>query len=85
MAPEAAADHNPTATEAYTLSSGPAVTVSVPKRLDSAGGGGTEIEIQSTVSDHAVLMIVLLLTNYSSFSTCLWPPIVHYRPRCPMP
>ena len=78
-------DHAPTmafTTEAYTLSSGPPISVPVsrsiapvPKRLGSDIGAVLE-----TVSDNAVLTIVV--ANYWSFSTRLWP-IVHLRPRCP--
>ena len=80
-------DHAPTmafTTEAYTLSPGPPISVPVsrsitpvPKQLPSASG-----TVLETVSDNAVLTIDV--ANYWSFSTRLWPPIVHLRPRCPM-
>jgi hypothetical protein len=74
-------DHTPTpalAMEAYSLSPGTPFSVPVPKQLGSASDLGLETPLK--VSDHPVLMIVV--ANYWSFSTCLWPPIVHY---CPMP
>ena len=82
MDPVVGVDHAPTttefATEAYTLSPGPPISVlgsgsePVPKQFGSASGRG--FESPSTVSDHAVLAIVI--ANYWSFSTCLQPPIV---------
>ena len=90
-------DHAPTmafATEAYTLSPGPPISVPVsgsivpvPKQLGSAlcsaSGAVLETPLALTVSDNAVLTIVV--ANYLSFSIRLWPPIVHYRPRRPIP
>ena len=73
MVPVVGADYASTtafATEAYTLSPGPPTSVLVPKQLGSASGQG--LEIPPTVSDHAVLTIVV--ANYWSFSTCLWSP-----------
>ena len=81
MVPVVGVDHAPTtafAAEAYTPSLNPPI---VPEQLGSASGG--ELEIQPTVSDHAILTIVV--ANYWSFSTCLWPLIVHCRPRCLIP
>jgi hypothetical protein len=86
--PVVGVDHAPTyhtafATEADTLS--PALPMSVPvsglivrvpEQLGSASG-------PDTVSDHAVHTIVA--ANYGLFSTCLWPPIVHYCPLCKYP
>ena len=83
MVPVAGVDHSRTtvfATEADTLSPGLPISVTVPKQLGSASDPG--LESQPTVSDHAVLTIVI--TNDWLFSTCLWPHIVHYHPRCPM-
>ena len=66
MAPVVGADHASTtalATEAYTLSSGPPVSapvsgsIPVPKQLGSSSGQG--LETPPTVSDHAVLKIVV--------------------------
>ena len=87
MVPVVGVDHTPTtefAAEACTLSSGPPISVPVlpvPKQLGSASGRG--LESPPAVSDHAMLMIII--ANYWSFSTCLWPPIVHYHPHYPMP
>ena len=87
MVPVVGVGHAPTtvfATEPYTLSPGLPISVPVsgsvpvPKQLGSASGRGSEIP--PTVSDYAVLTIVV--ANYWSFSTC---PVVYYRPRCPMP
>ena len=53
MGPVVGADHAPTtafATEAYTLSPGPLISVPVPKQLGSASGRG--LETPPTVSDH---------------------------------
>ena len=47
------------ATESYTLSPRP-ISVPVPKQFGSASGRG--LETQRTVSDHAMLMLVV--TNY---------------------
>ena len=89
MAPVVSVDHAPTtafAREAYTLPPGPPISVpavseleliSVSKQLDSASGRG--LETPSTVGDHVVHTIVI--ANYWSFSTCLWPPVAC----CPMP
>ena len=75
-------DHTPTttvATEAYT---GPSISapisgmIPMPKQLGSTSG--QELETPPTVSDHAVLTIVV--ANYWPFSTCLYLPVVHYRP-----
>jgi hypothetical protein len=77
-------DHVPTtafAAEGYTSFPGTTISVPVPNHLDSASGRG--LEALPKVSDHAVLTIVVV--NYWSFRTCLWLPIVHYCPRCPMP
>ena len=82
MVPVAGVDHAFTtvfATEAYTLS--PGSPISGSKQLGSTSGGG--LGAPSTVSDHAVLTIVI--ANYWSFSTCLWPLIVRYCLCCPMP
>ena len=46
------------ATEAYTLSLGSAISVAVTKQLGSASGR----ETQPTVSDYTVLTIILLIT-----------------------
>jgi hypothetical protein len=87
MVPVVGVDHAPTIAFATEVSPGPIISVSrsipVPtgKQLGSANSPG--LGISPTVSDHAVLTIVV--ANYWLFSTCLWPPIVHYRPRCPMP
>ena len=78
MVPVVGVGHAPTtafATEAYTLS-----PISAPV-LGPASGRG--LETPPTVSDHVVLTIVI--ANYWPFSNCLWPPIVRYRPRSPMP
>ena len=90
MVPVVGVDHAPTtafATEAYTPSRGPPTSVPlsgsilVPERLGSTSSQRSEIP--PTVSDHAVFTIIVV--NYWSFSTSLWPPIVHYRLHCPMP
>jgi hypothetical protein len=69
MAPVVGVDHAPTtafAKEAYTLSPGPPISmpvselILVPKQLGSASGQG--LETPPTVSDHAVLTIVV--ANY---------------------
>ena len=78
-------DHAPTITftsEAYSPPVPPiSVPVSelipVPKELNSVSG--QRLESPPTVSNHAVLTIVV--ANYWSFSTCLWPPVV---PLCKM-
>ena len=74
MVPVVGVDHAPTTAftaEAYTLSPGPLMSaVPVPKQLGSASGQG--LETPPTVSDHAVLTIVV--ANYWTFSTRLWPP-----------
>jgi hypothetical protein len=57
VVPADGVDHAPT-TDA--LSPGPPISVPVPKQLDSASGRG--LETQPTVSDQAVLMIVV--ANY---------------------
>ena len=80
-------DHAPTTafdTEVRTLSP-ISLPVTVSERLGSASGRG--LETPPTVSDHwhALPTIVVCVANYCSFSTCLWLPIAHYRPRCPMP
>jgi hypothetical protein len=87
MVPVVGVDHAPTtafAAEAYTLShtlsSGP---ISVPVREQLGFASDQGLEYQPTVSDHAVLTI--FVANCWSFSTCLWPPIIPCRPRCPMP
>jgi hypothetical protein len=95
MVPDVGVDHAPItvfATEAYTptMTPSPGLPISVPvsgsipvpEQL-SAGDRELELETPPTVSVHAVLTIVI--ANYWSFSTCLWPPIVHFHPRCPMP
>ena len=82
MVPAVGVDQAPTtafATEAYTLSPGPPISVPMHEQLGSTSGRG--LETQPTVSDHAVLTIIV--ANYWLFSTCP-PPIVHYR-RCPIP
>ena len=90
-------DHAPTmafTTEAYTLSPDPPISVPVSRSivpvhkqlgsaLGSASGAVLETPLALTVSDNAVLTIVV--ANYLSFSIRLWPPIVHYRPRRPIP
>ena len=83
MVPVAGVDPPTTAfaTEAYTPTAGPSISVPVPKQLGSASDRG--LEIQLTVSDYVMLTIVV--ANYWSFSICLWPLIVHYRLRRPMP
>ena len=92
MVPVVGVDHAPTtvfATDAYTLAPSPGPLISVPvsgliampKQVGDASGQG--LESPHTVSDHAMLTIVV--ANNWSFSTCLRPPIVHYRPRCLMP
>ena len=67
-------------TLSHTLSSGPPTSVLEHEQLGFGSDQG--LENQSTVSGHAVLTIVV--ANWS-FSTCLWPPIIPCRPRCPMP
>ena len=63
-----------TLTEAHKLTPGLPISVPVselipvPNQLGSAGGRG--LETPPTVSDHAVLTIVI--ANYWSSSTCLW-------------
>ena len=87
MVPVAGVDRAPTtafATEACALSPGPPISVPVSRSitvLKQLSDGG--LEIPPTVSDDAVLRIIV--TNYWSYSTCLRPPIVHYRLRCLMP
>ena len=87
MVPVAGVGHAPTTafatTEAYTLSPGPPNSVPVSGSLVPKQLGGRGLESSPTVSDYAVLTIVV--ANSLSFSTCLWPPIVYYRPCCPMP
>jgi hypothetical protein len=66
-------DNAPTtvfATEAYTESPGSPMPVPSPKQFGSASDQG--LETSSTVSDNAMLTIVI--SNYWSFSTYLWPP-----------
>ena len=65
----AGVDHAPTtafATEACTLSPGRPISVpvsgSIPVQLGSASGQG--LEIPPTVSDHAVYIIVVLITGH---------------------
>jgi hypothetical protein len=90
MVPVVGVDCAPTtvvATEAYTLSPGPTISmpvsgsIPVSKQLGSVGGRG--LETLPSVSDYAVLTIVV--ANYWTFSACLWPLVVHYRPRRPVP
>ena len=92
MVPVVGIDHASTsafATEAYTPSPGPSISVPVselelttmPKQLDSAIG--RRLEAPPSVGDHVVHPIVI--ADYWSFSTCLWPPVVRYRPCCLMP
>ena len=60
MVPVLGVDHAPTtafAAEAPTLSPGPPISVPVPKQLGSPSGQG--LETPPTVSDHAVLTIVV--------------------------
>ena len=84
MVPVVGVDDAPTAaltTEANTLALSPILvpvsgSISVHKQPGSAGGRG--LETPTTVSDHALLAIVV---NNWSFSTCLWRAIVHC---CPM-
>ena len=79
-------DHAPSTT-AFATELGPPISVPVselipvPKQPGSAVDRG--LETPSAVSDHGVLMIVL--ANYRSFSTCLWPLAVYYHLRCLMP
>ena len=86
MVPVVSVDHVPTpafATETCTLSPGlvpVSGSISVSKQLGSTSSRGLETPL--TVSDHVVLTIVV--ANYWSFTRHLWPPIVHYHPRCPM-
>ena len=66
-------------TEASPVSNPISVPVSssihaVPKQLGSSPGP----ETTPTVNNHAALMIVV--TNYWSFSICLQLALVHYRP-----
>ena len=73
MVPVVGVDHAPTtafAAEAYTLSPSSPVSVPVPKQLGSPSGQG--LENPPTVSDHAVLTIVV--ANYWTFRARLWPP-----------
>ena len=86
MASVVGVDHAPTtalATEVYTLSQDPPISVPVSglvpvtKQLGSVSGRG--LETPPTVSIHAVITIVV--ANYGSFSTCLQSTIVHHRPR----
>ena len=88
MVPVVGVDHAPTtafATEAYTPSPGPPISVpvsgSISMQLGSASGQG--LETPPTVSDHAVHTIVV--ANYWSFSTCLCPLVDRYHPHCLMP
>ena len=73
MVPVVGVDHAPTtafASEAYTLFSGPPISmlvsgsIPVTKQLGSASGRG--LETPPTVSDHAMLTIVVV--NYLSFA-----------------
>ena len=60
MVPVVGVDHAPAtafATEAYRLSPGAPISVPLPKQLGSASGRG--LETPPTVSDHAVLTIVV--------------------------
>jgi hypothetical protein len=88
MVPVIGADHATTtafATETNTMSPGPPVSAPMPKQLASAARSASDrgLETQLTVSEDALLTIVV--ADHWSFSTCLWPPIVNYRPRYPMP
>ena len=81
MVPVVGVDHTLT-TEAYTLSPGPPFSVPVSGLLSVPGpASGRGLETPPTVSDHAVLTIIV--ANYWSFSTCLWP-LVHQCPHCPV-
>lgn len=82
MVPAVGVDE-PTSTFAQTLSPSPPISVPVPMQLSSASG--RELETQPTVSDSAVLTIIVSI--YYSFSTCLKPLIVYriLRHHCPMP
>ena len=60
------------AMEAHALSASPSISVPVSKELGSAIGRG--LETPPTVSDHAMLLIVL--DNYWSFSIRLWHPML---------
>ena len=86
MVPVVGVDHAPTAafaTETCTLSPGSVpVSASMPVSEQLGSASGRDLETPPTVSDHAVLTIVV--ANYWSFSKCLWPLIVHY-PHCLMP
>jgi hypothetical protein len=68
MVPVVGVDHAPTAfaTEAYTLSPGPSISVpisgSIPALKQLGSASSLELETPSTVSDHAVHMIVV--ANY---------------------
>ena len=75
MVPVVGVDHAPTTaftTEAYALSQHPLISVPVsgptlvPKQLGPTGGRG--LETLPTVSDHAVLTIVI--ADYWLFSIC---------------
>ena len=78
-------DITATITKAYTQAPGIPISASdslarsmsvVPKQLGFTGGRG--LDIPPTVSDCAMLLIVV--ANYWSFSICL-PPLALYRPR----
>ena len=79
MVPVVGIDRAPTAI-AMNASTSPGLPILVPgpEELSSASGQG--LEVPTTVSDHAVLTIVV--TNDWSFRTCLWPSTVHH---CLMP
>ena len=69
MAPMDGADHAPTTPSARSVPAAPE-SITVPKQLGSASGQG--LETLPTVNEHAVLIVV---ANYWSFSTCLWPRV----------
>jgi hypothetical protein len=67
------------ATEAYTLSPDPTISVPVPNQLGSStSASGRGLETPPMVSDRAALTIVV--PNYWSFSISLRSAVVHYRP-----
>ena len=69
MAPMDGADHAPTTPSARSVPAA-SESITVPKQLGSASGQG--LETLPTVNEHAVLIVV---ANYWSFSTCLWPRV----------
>ena len=87
MVPVVGVDHAPTTVFATELSPGSPISLPVsgliPVQLDSASGRRLDIDTPPAVSDHTVHTIIV--ADYWSFSTCLWPPIDRYCPHCLMP